>query len=233
MVSDGGDHPSRCLHQRPSAALHLAITIATAFIFGTIPALRATRLELTDTLKAARTSNSSAARVRSHRPSSSPRSRSHSSSWSAPASSSAASSISTASIPASTSKTSFGCKSIQARIKVSDPRSNALFHRDRRPRQRTPRRARRQLLHLHLRTKAVGTTHPRQTASASTRTSTSATTSSATATSPPCSIPLVAGRIFGPQDTRPHPMSPSSASAWQRPSFPRLIPSAAATTSTT
>ena len=43
---------------------NLAVTIATALIFGTIPALRATRLQLTDTLKASRTSNSSGSKNR-------------------------------------------------------------------------------------------------------------------------------------------------------------------------
>ena len=43
---------------------NLAVTIATALIFGTIPALRATRIELTDTLKASRASNSSGSRGR-------------------------------------------------------------------------------------------------------------------------------------------------------------------------
>jgi predicted permease len=43
---------------------NLAVTIATALIFGTIPALRATRIQLTDTLKASRTSNSSGSKSR-------------------------------------------------------------------------------------------------------------------------------------------------------------------------
>jgi predicted permease len=43
---------------------NLAVTIATALIFGTIPALRATRIELTDTLKASRTSTSSGSKSR-------------------------------------------------------------------------------------------------------------------------------------------------------------------------
>ena len=43
---------------------NLAVTVATALIFGTIPALRATRIQLTDTLKAARTSNSSGSKSR-------------------------------------------------------------------------------------------------------------------------------------------------------------------------
>jgi predicted permease len=43
---------------------NLAVTIATALIFGTVPALRATRIQLTDTLKASRTSNASGARGR-------------------------------------------------------------------------------------------------------------------------------------------------------------------------
>jgi predicted permease len=43
---------------------NLAVTIATALIFGTIPALRATRIQLTDTLKASRTSSSSGSKSR-------------------------------------------------------------------------------------------------------------------------------------------------------------------------
>ena len=43
---------------------NLAVTIATALIFGTIPALRATRLQLADTLKASRTSDNSSSKSR-------------------------------------------------------------------------------------------------------------------------------------------------------------------------
>jgi len=41
---------------------NLAVTIATALIFGTVPALRATRLQLTDTLKASSNSNNSSSK---------------------------------------------------------------------------------------------------------------------------------------------------------------------------
>jgi predicted permease len=43
---------------------NLAVTIATALIFGTVPALSATRLQLTDTLKASRNSNNSSSKNR-------------------------------------------------------------------------------------------------------------------------------------------------------------------------
>ena len=43
---------------------NLGVTVTTALIFGTIPALRATRLQLTDTLKASRTSNNSSSKNR-------------------------------------------------------------------------------------------------------------------------------------------------------------------------
>ena len=46
---------------------NLAVTIATALIFGTIPALRATRLQLTDTLKASRAPNNSTSNNRRKR----------------------------------------------------------------------------------------------------------------------------------------------------------------------
>jgi predicted permease len=42
----------------------LGVTVATALIFGTIPALRATRFQLTETLKASRTSNDSSSKNR-------------------------------------------------------------------------------------------------------------------------------------------------------------------------
>ncbi|HTF67038.1 MAG TPA: ABC transporter permease [Edaphobacter sp.] len=43
---------------------NLAVTIATALIFGTVPALRATRLQLTDSLKTSRNSNNSSSKNR-------------------------------------------------------------------------------------------------------------------------------------------------------------------------
>ena len=60
MASDGATTiPVDVSIDGPLLLFNLGVTITTALIFGIIPALRATRLQLTDTLKASRTSHSS------------------------------------------------------------------------------------------------------------------------------------------------------------------------------
>jgi predicted permease len=65
MASDGPE--TIPLHLSINSHLllfNLAVTVATALLFGTLPALRATRLQLTDTLKASRNSNNSSSKSR-------------------------------------------------------------------------------------------------------------------------------------------------------------------------
>ena len=131
MISSGPDTISLdvSIHLR-LLLFTLAVTVFTALLFGTLPALRAAKLELTEVsqrrpLPQLRLRQN----LRSPNVSSSPRSPSRSSFWSAPSSSSAASSISTMSIPASTATTALVLNLDPSSIGYMDnePRLTALY----------------------------------------------------------------------------------------------------------